>query len=321
MAFDLSAISAWTDEKARPFITKSIIDSKTNSMLNPYPGLKTTTKVPSIDLDYDILQAGSCTFNASGDLVFDQRTLDPKQIDVEMEFCIKDLEPYFFAQTLPAGSFYDGLEPEQALFLDTIRTRIAEAMELAAWAGEEGGASGAASLNLYDGIHHIVENEVAGGGIPAAQDLGTTALSTSNTVGVFEAMRDALPAGVYDRVEDESNWVFLCSGQTKQKYNINYRNDYGANTNNFDFNRTFVDGTRLEIVSCPGLTALDASGDARGEFILLTRKDNWWYGFDVEEAESLRVGTDQYDKNVWVQASFKIAYNTAKPEDLVVKNV
>ncbi len=327
MAFDLSTINDLLIERTSPLIFRAMKKSKTLGLMNQFPGLKSKQFIPLEDMDYDIQQAGgTCAFTAKGDIIISQQDLDPKQVELMMEFCVKKLERTFWNQALPKGSFYDDLEPREARFLELILKAVSESLEMSVWHGEEGGASPIGSFNLYDGIIHTIDDEIAAGTIAAAQRVLTGVINSGNVIAAFEDMRDSMIAEIFDDVSEESDWVALCSGETRTTYARAYRSSFNSLTpsartlDNFVNGNLsaplFIDGTNIQIVAVPGLT-----GTIEKDKIVLTKKSNMWWGFDVEGEESnLRTGMDEFEKNVWVQSDWKFAFNFGKPEELVVNN-
>jgi len=315
MAFDLSALSAWTDERADEFFSKSVLAAKTPSLMRVLTGLKGATAIPNLEGDSDIFRSGSsCGFTAVGDVAIDQRTINPQSVKVNIELCLRDLEAFFTRQLLPAGQMYEGLGPVEAAILEEVRKRIQRTVEIAVWQSEIGGA-GATSLTIFDGLIEIIQDEIAAATIPAGQQL-SGAVTTGNIIATVEAMRDALPVDQFDEVTEESKYIMLMSPQAKQTYERDYRSTFTALPYNMEFNKLFVDGTKIEIIGVPGLFAA-----AHSDKILLVKRESLWLGVDIEgEQSDLMVYMDQDRENVRIKSRFMMGTQVNFPEELVVNN-
>lgn len=314
MGYVTSNLTTWVDEKADEFFSRTLLTSRTASLMKVLTGLKGKTKLPNFDVVTDgLIQDGiSCTNVAAGDLTFDQRQIDPKQLKTFMDFCNQDLETFFTSQILSPGSTYDGLTEKESQFIDYIAGVIRNSIEIMIWQGEFG--VGAGSLGLVDGLNAVIADEIVATTIPASRDL-SGAQTTSNIIATFEAMIDALPINNFSEVDEEggSMYVLLTDLVSKRTYEKDYRSTFTAAPYNQQFTKTFVDGTNIEIIGAPGLEGLKRS--------VLIKRDNMWLGTDLaDEATSLTVangaGTEM-DK-VFVASRFKLGVQIQFPEEIVV---
>jgi len=318
MGFDVSALSAYVEERADEFYSRGVLGSKVAAMMQIMTGIKSSEKIPTLDHGYDILQsnAQNCAWNDGGnDLTIAQRLLDPKDIKIQEEYCIAELEPYFTQKILTPGGNYETVPPELRL-MDILVERINKVVELALVRGVDGGASAVSSFNLFDGMLETGSNDIAAGDIPAAQQL-TGTLDASNIIPSFRAMFDALPVDNYESTNEDGDWVIYCSQTAKQIYNRAYQDAYGLTRNGDGFDKNFLDTTGIEIVSLAGMQ--EDSTQA-----ILTRKSNWWLGTDIggEETDlSLTKGTGSEMDKLFLSGKFKMGINTKFPDEMVTNNI
>jgi hypothetical protein len=316
MAFDLSALTAMTQEELRPVILDGVLNFKTRPYLNVLNDVKGKKAIPTLTADYDLFQAGSCNPTASGDVTWGQREFDPKSIDVVLKFCPNDLEPYFTRGYLPAGSNYDEIAgSESNAIANLITTRINKTMEYVTWRGAAGGSSPISSLNIVDGIFEIISDEISGGAIPAAQRL-SGAIAQASIVDTVENMVDALPVDIQASIYDPSQRNFLyLSFEAYRNYIKKYRSTFSALNYNNEFNKMTVDGTNIELVP---IHVWDAAG--LKDNMVLAHASQLWMGTDLEsEITDLRVEKAAApSKDIYLQTSFKLSYQVAKPHELVV---
>lgn len=316
MAFDLTALSAWTEEHADEFLAKAVMSAKTPAFMNIVSGFKPGShKLPTIDHDYDMLQSGSsCTFSESGDLILDQRDLTVESIKTNNEYCIRDLENYFARQVLSPGQEYDGLDGVSVATLERYRAALGKVFELALWNGDKSTAPNAlASYDLINGINKVVSDAVAAGDIPAAQNL-SGAMTAGNIIASLEAMYDALPVDSFAGITEASNQYKLFIGDDAMKiYERDYRDTHGAVVYNQGFEKRFLDGTNIEIVGVPGLNGSDKA--------LLTKQSNLLLAVDsMAEENDFRVYMDIDQENVRIKNRFAWGIQIIHPDEVVVNN-
>src|SRR5262249_26213508 len=110
MAFDVSAISAWTNEigNKADFITKPILAAKTLQALHGIDKRKGisgfTEKIPTLETTTPWQAGASCGFTTSGDTRITQISLTTAPIKIQEQICLQDLETYFTQSLLPDNS-------------------------------------------------------------------------------------------------------------------------------------------------------------------------------------------------------------------------
>ena len=181
MALNFSGLSAYTKELVQPLLTSAVTEARTQQMILDggivLTGVKGPTALPTMDTDA-VFATQSCSFDASGTTTFSNVILTPGKIKVEEKICPKDLEAYFTAQALKAGSTYEdfGNADFQAAYLAKKNARIASQLETAIWQGDSGSAT--ANLNKFNGLSKII---TAGSPIDANVS-GYTGVATITTV-------------------------------------------------------------------------------------------------------------------------------------------
>ena len=117
MAFDISALSAYTEQNEALLVTSSVLGAKTASLIksagNVMIGVKSSETINIMDTDAIFQAGGTCGFNASGATTFTQRTVTVGKIKVQESLCPKSLETSYLQKALPTGSQYDSIPFEQ----------------------------------------------------------------------------------------------------------------------------------------------------------------------------------------------------------------
>jgi hypothetical protein len=317
MGFDISALSAYTEERASEFYSKALLGSKVAQQMTVIDGIKSAVKLPTEEFGYDIFQSDNdCTFvDGNNDLVIAQRTLTPVDIMINETFCVKKLEPYFTQKILKPGGVYEDVPAELKLF-NMIGMSVQKALELALVRGVLGGASAIASFNLFNGMIETASNDIAAGDIPAAQQL-TGSLAQANIIASFRAMVDAMDLDSTMNMGSQNDWKIYCSPQAKKNYDRAYQAANGALPYNTTFDKNYLDNTGVEIVDLAGFAEDDTQA-------ILTRAGNYWMGVDVEGEEtdlSLALGAGTEAKTLYLSGVFKMGIQTKFPETMVTNNI
>ena len=240
-------------------------------------GVKGPTALPTMDTDA-VFATQSCSFDPSGTTTFSEVILTPGKIKVEEKICPKDLEAYFTAQALKAGSTYEdfGNADFQAAYLAKKNARIASQLETAIWQGDSGSAT--ANLNKFNGLQKII---AAGSPIDANVSGYTgvatiTTVTSSNVVAATEGIYKAIPAQVMAK-GDVKIWVgydwYRLLILAYRALNLFSYNPQDVNAQSF-----ILPGTNVEIVPVNGL---NGTGDA-----FAISLSNMAIGFDLEAEEN-----------------------------------
>ena len=302
MALNFSGLSAYTKELVQPLLTSAVTEAKTQQMILDggivLTGVKGPTALPTMDTDA-VFATQSCTFDPSGTTTFSEVVLTPGKIKVEEKICPKDLEVYFTAQALKAGSTYEdfGNADFQAAYLAKKNARIASQLETAIWQGDSGSAT--ANLNKFNGFQKII---AAGSPIDANVSGYTgvatiTTVTSSNVVAATEGIYKAIPAQVMAK-GDVKIWVgydwYRLLILAYRALNLFSYNPQDVNAQSF-----ILPGTNVEIVPVNGL---NGTGDAYAISL-----SNMAIGFDLEaEENNYKMWYSQDNNDVRFRAEWKV---------------
>jgi hypothetical protein len=189
MAFNVTALAAYTKTNENLLVTRSFFEPKTASRMQILTGVKSTIQVPALS-DSLIWQNGdNCGFTASGDTTISARVLTVGRIKVNKEWCINDLETKYTQLLLSPGSNYDALPGGiDAAFVETILGTTKEDVEKAIWRGDT--ASASSQLKQFDGLVKIIN--AASGTVQANATpfiaTAVTAITAANIISVVQAV-------------------------------------------------------------------------------------------------------------------------------------
>ena len=315
MAFDVSALAAYTEQNEALLVTDSVLGAKTASLIksagNVMVGVKSAETINIMDTDAIFQAGGSCGFTASGSTTFTQRTVTVGKIKVNEALCPKDLEAKYLQKALPTGSIYDSIPFEQEFATKKAKT-IAAQLETSLWQGDT--ASGNANLNKFDGLVKLIG---AASGVEAANSAtyiatapisAATGITAANVVSIFDGVYKAIPAQVvaYD------DMTIFCGMDTFRTYTIALKN---ANMFNYSFDgksdsEFVLPGTPIKVIALQGLNGTNK--------IYASRLSNLFLGTDLlNEEEKFEIFYAKEADQVRFVSEFKMGVNFAFPDEMV----
>lgn len=115
MAFDLSALTKYTDELSFELIGKAVLTTDLMSEIDLRTGLKAgTVAINLLEGDMTITDL-ACGWDPSGDITLSQVDLVIRDKQVKMELCPQDLREYWASQALKASAHNEEIPAEQVI--------------------------------------------------------------------------------------------------------------------------------------------------------------------------------------------------------------
>jgi hypothetical protein len=201
MAFDISALAAYTKENQDSLIVATIFSAKTQELIqaegNVLSEVKSAEQINVMDTDAVFQAGGTCGFNSSGTTNFTRRTLTIGKIKVNESLCPKTLQSTYLQLKMKAGSRPDA-PPFEDVYSNRKASKIAKALEIALWQGDTG--SGNANLNKFDGFIKIID--AAGLAVASNAKKGTGTLTSTTGAATITGQGSAFntEVGVGDKI-------------------------------------------------------------------------------------------------------------------------
>jgi len=301
MAFDVSTLTAYTDETSQELVSKAVAVGKTLDRITVIPGVKGKEALNFLDNDITIADA-SCGFTAAGDVAFSQRVLEVTPLEVKDSLCPKTLEKYWMGQLMKPGAGTD-VDVIMPLLGETYVEQIQAEIEKQIWVGDTVSSPGYGKI---DGFYYKLTQEstrvTATLGSP---DIIGGPFTADNIISVVNAMVAAIPEAILDKdglVLNMSMANYLLYTSALRTANLFHYN--GENGQNFE---TFIPGTSVKAVGVAGLT-----GTAH---LILTYNDNLVYGTDLmNEEEMFKIWYSQDNDEVRVNIQWKMGVQIRFPE-------
>ena len=317
MALDLTGLTAYIDEQNFPMVTKALIGGRTASLLTPQLGVKGKTKINLMDVDVVMQDGSGCAWNASGNIDLTQREIDAKQVKINLEFCPKELNAYYWRTQMAAGTHQESL-PFEEQFANYLVEKVQNEIEKVIWNGDFAGGSG--NLAMFDGLiipsASFTDCNVGTGSFPTPL---TGAITISNVLEAIERIYVETPSAAVAKGDFK---IFLGTDKFRvlaaALMNGNGLTSAGGQLNNytssFDPLRLIFPGTNIEIV---GVGGLEASDDIVGFSVA-----NAFLGMDLsEDSSKIESWYSQDDRKFRVAMEFTMGTQFAYPDQVGIVSV
>jgi hypothetical protein len=317
MALDLTGLTAYIDEQNFPMVTKALIGGRTASLLTPQLGVKGKTKINLMDVDVVMQDGSGCAWNASGNVDLTQREIDAKQVKINLEFCPKELNAYYWRTQMAAGTHQESL-PFEEQFANYLVEKVQNEIEKVIWNGDFAGGSG--NLAMFDGLiipsASFTDCNVSTGSFPTPL---ATAITISNVLEAIERIYVETPSAAVAKGDFK---IFLGTDKFRvlaaALMNGNGLTSAGGQLNNytssFDPLRLIFPGTNIEIV---GVGGLEASNDIVGFSVA-----NAFLGMDLsEDSSKIESWYSQDDRKFRVAMEFTMGTQFAYPDQVGIVSV
>jgi hypothetical protein len=191
MATTTNITTSYAGEGAMPYIAAALFSSPTLEQggvdIIPNIKFKKTLRPASIG---DIIADATCDFTASSSVTLLERVLEPKELQVNQQFCKADftdtwdaVEMGFSAFDVIPKSFSDFIIAEYV-------AQVAESNETSIWRGV------ASNEGEYDGFTTIV---AADADLPTAQEIAGETITALNVIDELGKVVDAIPNRLYGK--------------------------------------------------------------------------------------------------------------------------
>lgn len=306
MAFNVSALSNYTNEQSTELVVKSLFGSKTASVLQAagqvQVGVKSAEALNILSSDV-YFQADGCGYTSSGNTTFTQRVITVGKIKVEEDLCPKTLEAKWMQTQIAPGS------PEAIPFEEQIglekASRIAKLLEVAMWQGDTATSNTNPNTNRFDGFNKIID--AASASTVSGNTSSATAITVANIEGLVDDMYNLIPADI----AEAEDLVLFVGIDTFKKYTTALRASnlfhYAADAQGMEI---VIPATNVRMIAVGGL-----SGTNR---MFLARLSNFFVGTDLaNEEENFRFWFSQDNDIVRFRATMKYGVQIAFPDQIV----
>ena len=317
MGFTWGAIPNYIEQENFPLITKALVGGRSAAMMTKQVGVKGDTTLNLMDVDVNMSAGGTCTWAQNGDIDFTQRTINAKQVQINMEFCPDALRGYYLRTQLPSGTPNKEL-PFEAQFADYLVEKIQDEIEKIIWQGNFGAAG---NLGMFDGLLQstagFTDCNVAGDfPVPLAAPLAISDMIEAIERIYVTTPAEAVAQGDFKIFVGYDKFRLLASAMMNGQTGLVGAGALGGAQLNgyqsdFDPMRLIFPGTNIEVVAVNGLTGLNGVYGANLSNMVL--------GVDLEsDSSSIETWYSQDDRKYKVAVEFTMGTQVAYP-DLIGK--
>lgn len=248
MATTLNITSSYAGEASSDYISAALLSGNTiaNGLIEVKPNIKFKEVLRLISLD-GITANASCDFSDTSTVSLTERTIEPKQLQVNLELCSNPFRSDFDAVSMGYSSHDTVPKNFSDYFIGLMAAKVAQKTEQDIWSGTAGAGS-------FDGFTTLL---AADAGHTGATKITGEAVTPANVVENLGLIVDAIPATLYSNDElfiYVSQNIFRAYKRSLGGFQANGQgaNGYMAQGNNQDIDVQYFDG--VKVVVCNGLT-------------------------------------------------------------------
>jgi len=263
MATTTNVTTTYAGEFAGKYIGAALLSGNTLAQggISIMPNVKFKSVIKRLDLA-SLTANASCDFTPTGTVTLDERILEPKELQVNLELCKSDFQDDWEAVQMGFSAF-DNLPP---LFSDFIIARVAEQV---AQKTEQDIWSGSAGAGSFDGFSTLIAADAA---LPAGQEVAGTTVTAANVIDELGKIVDAVPNRLYGH---EGLHIYVAQNIFRAyKRALGGFGASGLGANGFGGQGTNQD---IDVLFFDGVKVFMANGLADDTAIAST-KDNLYFG-------------------------------------------
>ena len=296
MATTTSITTTYAGEKAASFISAALLSSNTieKGGMEVKPNIKFKQVLRKLETG-DLIADGSCDFDATSSVTLTERTIEPKEFQVNLALCKQDFRSDWDAISM-GMSAHDNLPKSfQDYLLAHVVAKVAAKNEQNIWNGAD------ANAGEYAGLLELfaADSDV----IPVA---GTT-IDASNVIAELGKVIDAIPAELYGN-DELSIYISQSTARAyvRAQAALGYKDLYHVGQTSMDF-----EGTRLMV--CNGMPA---------NKMVAAEKGNLFFGTglmsDMNEVKVIDMADIDGSQNVRIVIRFTAAVQYALGAEVVL---
>ena len=302
----VSLTTTYAGEFSGKYIAAALLSASTldNNAITILPNVKFKSVIQKASTD-DIVKDASCDFvTDAGTLTLTEAVLTPKELQVNLQLCKKDLHDSWEAAQMGYSAF-DNLAPNFADFvIGHVASKVADKMERNIWSGA------AATSGEFDGFTALLTAD------GTVNDVTATTVTAANVIAELGKIVDAIPTAVYGK-EDLTLYVSSNIARAYVRALGGFATDLGANGTDNKGTQWYNGGQ----LSFDGINIFVAKGLADNTAIA-AEKSNLFFGTgllsDQNEVKVIDMSDIDGSQNVRVVMRFTGGVQHAIGSDIVL---
>ena len=190
MGFDIT--SNYSGEHAGQYIAAALKSATSLEYLNVLENVKFKRNITKV-AGASLVANASCDFTDAGTLTLTERVLNPKELQINVDLCKKDLLADWQAAQMRAGAHNRDMSNDFTAFvMSYLSGTIADAVESSIWSGDED------APGQFEGFLTATSGYFATDGT-VGTDSATAAYDADNVIANLQSLVAAVPAQVYTK--------------------------------------------------------------------------------------------------------------------------
>lgn len=190
MATTANITTSYAGSAASKYVAAAVLSAPTiaQNAVTIMPNVKFKHVLRRAGWNDDVLKDGTCDFSAQNTLTIDERYLQLKDLQVNLQLCKSDFRDTWDA--IEMGYSANDVLPKTIVdfIFEDVAKRVAAANEVSFWRGATG------TTGQYDGIVTRISTDA---NLPAAQEVAGTSVTAANVVTELRKIVDAIPNRLY----------------------------------------------------------------------------------------------------------------------------
>tara|TARA_R110002124_G_scaffold36874_2_gene118462 strand:- start:3072 stop:3986 length:915 start_codon:yes stop_codon:yes gene_type:complete len=255
--------STFAGKSAGFYISAALKEANSLNFMTSMENVKYKAVIQKLESGAEMADS-TCDFTTAGTLVLTEAIITPKDLQVNMEICSKNLIDSWEALEMRAGAGAPAPASFDDYLISHLAGRISQGVENAIWSGNDATGGSFTGLTTATVGRLVVDATVVD--VPNAGGAGT-AYSATNIIGNLQAATAAIPSNVYTK---EDLYIYM-SPKSYRLYisaisALGYVNAYSMNG---DYDAVF-EGIKLAV--CNG---------AEDDKLVCAEKSNLFFGTDL----------------------------------------
>lgn len=237
----------YAGEASSDYIAAALLSAKTldQGLVEIHPNVKFKQVIQKLDVS-NIVQDATCDFSGSGGVDISEVTLEPKELQVNLELCKKNFIESWEAISLGYSAFNEIPRNFTDYLISYVGGKVAEATEETIWQGTD------AKLGF---VEQLINSSGSADSVIIVQSGSvdwTTPVTSANVLEALAATVEAIPAKVYGK---EDLVIYVPTDVTKAyQQALSGVTSVGSYNNQLNVGEKPMNFNGIELVHTPGLS-------------------------------------------------------------------
>lgn len=262
--------STYAGEAAADYIAAALLSARTldNNLVTIKPNVKFKEVIQKVDVSSLVADA-SCDFTATASASIEERILQPKELQVNLELCKSEFVDSWNALQLGYSAFDDIPRNFNDFLVSYVGGKVAEKTEQDIWSGVSSvnGEFGGFESSLSASAATLLTTAVQAARTDGDGAIVSGSITSGTVIAKLQAVYDTIPSSVYGK----EDLVIYIGSKTARAYQsaLSGVSNVGAYNNQLNVGEKPLNFQGIELVLCPGIS---------DDIIVAAQKSNLFFG-------------------------------------------